>query len=42
MSLTTNTLAGPEDDVFWDLSIDRELHFEWTKTWGLDRSLRVD
>lgn len=36
MSVTTNTLAGPETTSCWDLSIDQELHIGWTKTWGPD------
>lgn len=34
--MTTNTLAGPEDVVFWNLVNAQELHCEWTKTWGPD------
>lgn len=34
--MTTNTLAGPEAQAFWDLSTNQELHNKWTKTWGPD------
>lgn len=39
MSVTANTLAGPEAQASWDSSIDQELHTWWTKTWGPDSDL---
>ena len=39
MSVTTNTLAGPEAPGFWNPLIDQELHSGWTKTWGPDTGM---